>query len=157
MSITIQESVRRAEKLSKKEAARLEKLLGEITEANPSMPPEIYQPDETIELDTAHGGQSIDGDVIGAEGMKELKKLAKEFDAATEEVDKAAIEVAIYDLIGDYMEATLGTRIYSIEIVSGGWIAHLSMPGYMDQTEPTRYDTLKEAIEELHSQFADIG
>jgi hypothetical protein len=71
----INEEIRREEKLSKKEAARLEKLLEEIEKANPSMPPNIYQPDETIEIDTNEGGQSIDSDALTTEGLKKLKLL----------------------------------------------------------------------------------
>jgi hypothetical protein len=137
----IEESVRKSERLSVKEAKRLEKLFDEIVEANPSMPPEIYQPNATIEMMTNHGGQSLDTDVIGAEGLEKLKKFEAQDDLEGAE-----------DILRDYMD---GTRLESFEIKTGGWIAHLSMPGYLDQTEPTRYDTLKEAIEELHQQFAD--
>jgi hypothetical protein len=55
-------------------------------------------------------------------------------------------------ILRDYME---GTRLESVEIKSGGWIAHLSMPGYMDQTDPSRYDTLTEAIEGLHDMYGE--
>jgi hypothetical protein len=137
----IEESVRKSERLSAKEAKRLEKLFDEIVEANPSMPPEIYQPDVTIEMTTNHGGQSLDGNVVGVEGLEKLRKLEAQDDLEGAE-----------DILRDYMD---GTRLESFEIKTGGWIAHLSMPGYLDQTEPTRYDTLKEAIEELHQQFAD--
>jgi hypothetical protein len=137
----IQESVRKSEGLSKKEAARLSKLLGEIVKANPSMPPEIYQPEATIEMETNEGGQSLDADVLGAQGLAKLKKLHEQDDLEGAE-----------DILRDYME---GNRLESFEIKTGGWIAHLSMPGYMDQTDPVRYNTLKEAIEELHRQYAD--
>lgn len=153
----IQEDVRKREKLSKKEAKRLEGMLDEIEQANPSMPPEIYPADETLSIDTSQGGgQSIDGHVIGDKGMKELRKLVDKFNGASrnEEAREEAQE-AIFDLIGDYLEGK--GQIYEVEIVAGGWIAHLSMPGYMDQTEPQHFGTLAEAIESLHEQFADNG
>jgi hypothetical protein len=139
--MNIDEKVRKAEKLSKAQAEKLEEMLDEIVKANPSMPPEIYQPDATIQIETNYGGQSIDADVLGKEELKKLKHLIAQSD----------MEGAQH-ILESYME---GTVLESAEIVEGGWIAHLSMPGYMDQTEPTRYDTLKEAIESLHEQFAD--
>lgn len=150
----IEESVRKSEKLSKKDVEKLEGLLDEIVKANPSMPPEIYYAEGVLEIDTSYGGQSIDADVIGDAGMKELKPLIKKFDDAEGEA-KEEVQEAIYEIIGDYLEGSTSSKLYSIEVTSG-WIAHLSMPGYMDQTEPTRYDTLKEAIEELHNQYADL-
>jgi hypothetical protein len=151
----IQESVRKSEGLSKEEAERLEGLLDEVVKSNPSMPPEIYYADGVLEIDTSEGGQSIDADVVGESGMKALKPLIKKFDNAKGDKAKDKAKDAIYKIIGNYMEAGPRSNLYSIEI-SSGWIAHLSMPGYMDQTEPQRYDTLKEAVEALHEQYADF-
>lgn len=151
----IEESVRKSEGLSKKEAERLEKMFEEIEEANPSMPPNIYMATETIEIDGPMGSQSLDADVLTAAGLKELKVLIKKFDAASGEKRQEVLN-DIYAIIGQYTES-FEPDFYSVEIKSGGWMANLSMPGYMDQTEPSRYDTLKKAIEGLHDMYADVG
>lgn len=141
MSISISADVRKREGLSEKEVEHLEGLLEEIEKSNPSMPPEIYQPDTTISIETNYGGQTIDSDALSTKEFEKLERLIAKNDMP-----------GAQEILKPYME---GTTLESAEIIKGGWIAHLSMPGYLDQTEPSRYDTLKEAIEELHSQFAD--
>jgi hypothetical protein len=154
----IEESVRKSEGLSKKEAARLEKMFEEIEAANPSMPPNIYAAKQAIVVDTSQGGQSIDADLFPAGTIKKLQKLGEKLVSAPDTGigDRRQISDEIIATIGDYLEAGSRSMIYSVEIESGGWMANLSMPGYMDQTEPTHYKTLKEAIEGLHDMYGDI-
>jgi hypothetical protein len=140
--VPIEPGIIKSEKLTKSDVEHLDKLLEEIEKSNPSMPPEIYQPEATIELETNHGSQSLDSSVLTKEGLKKLKRFKTQDDLEGAE-----------KILHDYMD---GTKLESFDIVEGGWIAHLSMPGYMDQTEPTRYETLKEAIESLHEQYADM-
>lgn len=153
---TIEASVRKSEGLSSKEAKRLEKMFDEIAKANPSMPPNIYQAKATIVVDSSHGGQHIPGDVLGDKAIAELKKLADKFSEATggSAEEKAAGE-QIFSIIGDYLDVHKVNELYSVEVLSGGWMANLSMPGHMDQTEASRYDTLKEAIEDLHRMYGE--
>ena len=144
------------EKLSKTDVERLEKMYEEIVEANESMPPEIYQPDATVSVSCRQGGSSFDASVLGSKtNIDKLKRLGKRLSSCSSERTCEKIRAEIFDLIGQYTEAHDAEDIYSVEIVEGGWIAHLSMPGYMDQTEPQHYDTLKAAIEDLYSMYAD--
>lgn len=135
----------RKEKLSKKEVARLEQLLDEIKEASGSMEPDIYY-DEAVNVDTNHGGGTIPANAFSAAQLKRIKKLAASPDSGSEEVLAEAQEILV-----PYMD---GTELYSFEVDSG-WIAHLTMPGYTDQTEPSMYPTLREAIEELHNMYGN--
>lgn len=60
-------------------------------------------------------------------------------------------------VFGDYLE---GIEIYEIDVESG-WFAHLTAPGYMDQTEWSGpYKTKREAedfIEEMYDVDAKTG
>jgi hypothetical protein len=152
----ISDEIRRAEKLSKEEAEDLERMYEEIEEANPSMPPSIYQPDATIRVDARNGGSDIDASVLGTgQGLSQLRKLVAKLDSCSSAKSCKKIKQEIYDLIGEYTEAREADDIEEVSISEGGWIAHLTMPGYIDQTEPQHYKTLKEAIEDLHNMFVD--
>jgi hypothetical protein len=145
----ITKEIQRSEKLSNAEVERLDKMIDEIERSSSSMVPEIWKPDATVIVDSNYGGQHLDGSLFTKQQIAELKRLAKTFTGSKSQGRTAQ---KIYDIVKNYLE---GSRIEGLEVVEGGWMAHLTMPGYMDQTDPTRYDTLKEAIEGLHEEFAD--
>jgi hypothetical protein len=149
----ISREIQLAEGLSDAEVQHLEQMLDEIERSNPSMPPEIWQPDAVVQLDSTMGGQSLDGSLFSKDQLDELRKLGRRLTLRPKA--NTQVKKQIYDILKDYVEYRKPGDLYDLEVVTGGWMAHLSMPGYMDQTEPTRYDTLKEAIEELHRMFAD--
>jgi hypothetical protein len=153
--MNISREIQAAEGLSDAQVEKLDQLLAEIEEANPSMPPNIYQTKATVVVDSAQGNQSIPGDLFTASQLKELTKLGDKLTTGSEHTKKTT-ESKIHKIIGDYLEGGSRTRLYSLDVVSGGWMANLSMPGYMDQTAPSHYDTLAEAIEDLHSMYGDI-
>lgn len=145
----ITKEIQRIEGLSDAEVARLDKMLDEIERSSGSMTPEIWQPNATVIVDTNIGGQHLDGELFTKQQIAELKRLAKNFTGGK---SQARTSKKIYDIVKNYLE---GSKVESLEVVEGGWMAHLTMPGYMDQTDPVRYDTFKEAIEGLHAEFAD--
>jgi hypothetical protein len=154
--MNIPAEVIKKEKLSKADVERLEKMYEEIEEASESMPPEIYQPDATVSVDCRQGGCSFDASVLGSKtNIDKLKRLGKRLSSCSSEKTCEKIRAEIFDLIGSYTEAHVADDIESVEVKEGGWIAHLSMPGYMDQTEPQHYDTLKAAIEDLYNMYVE--
>src|SRR5262249_3776988 len=116
---------------------------------NPSMPPEIYFDDGAVNVENRYGeGETIPGDALSSEELARLRQLQKYMEDDVGNRDEMMEEAN--EILGDYV----GENLRSFEVASG-WIAHLWMPGYLDQTEPTLYPTLKEAVEELHNMYAD--
>ena len=93
--------------------------------------------------------------MFSADQIKKLRSLGKKLFAAKTEKAKAKAKEEIFAIIEDYVEYFHPEDLYTLEVSEGGWIGHLSMPGYMDQTDPTHYDTLAEAIEEMHSMYVE--
>jgi len=149
------EEALRNEGNSTADVERFTEMFREIEEANPSMPPEIYKPDATIEYDSRAGGGNIDGGLFSETKIEKLRALGKKLVLAKTEKGTTKVKREIFEIIKDYVEYFHPDELYSLEITEGGWIAHLSMPGYMDQTDPIHYDTLAEAIEDLHRMYAD--
>lgn len=84
-----------------------------------------------IEADTSEGTQFIEFDVV--------------FTSQNQKTSNPS-----YSDIKDYLTVSSKDDVYGISILDG-YGARLSMPGYMDCTEWSVYDTEKEANEHLES------
>ena len=149
------EEALRNEGNSTADVERLTEMFREIEEANPSMPPRIYKPDATIEYDSRAGEGNIDGELFSETKIEKLRSLGKKLVLAKTEKITTKMKKEIFEIIKDYVVYFHPDELYSLEVSEGGWTANLSMPGYSDQTDPIHYNTLAEAIEDLHRMYAD--
>jgi hypothetical protein len=152
----ITSAIARKEGLGPAEVDELERMFEEIAASNKSMPPEIWPVATSVKIDTSYGGQTIDGALLSESGLKELGQLSKKHFASTpKSKTRKKLQDKIYSILDPYLEFGSKAELYSIDLSSGGWMARLSMPGYMDATEPSWHATLSEAIRDLHSMYAD--
>jgi hypothetical protein len=147
--------IQKTERLSDREVEHLEKMLQEIDESSGSMTPEIWKAKSTVELDSTMGGQSLEGSLFSKSQLADLKKLGKRLFNAKGPAAKNRTKREIYAIVRDYVEYHRPEQLWELEVKSSGWMAHLTMPGYMDQTEPTRYESFKAAVEGLYQEFGE--
>jgi len=154
----ITKKIQEEEGLSDAEVAHLEKLLDEIERSSGSMTVEIWKPKAVIYLDSSVGGQHLDSNLFGEKNLETLRRLGERLvlESHDKKDKRLKIRKDIFAIVKDYVEYRKPEQLWELSVTEGGWMGHLTMPGYMDQTEPTHYDTLSSAIEDLHNQFADI-